>query len=140
MSAATASRWTARILQGIVIFLLLLDAFGKLAALPPVVEGTAGLGYPVRFVIVIGLIEALCVALYAVPSTSALGAVLLTGYLGGAVASHVRIESPLMTHILAPVYIGIVLWIGLLLKDERLRQLIGPRGRTERAEGGAVTA
>jgi hypothetical protein len=136
----SASRWTARILQGIVIFLLLLDAFGKLAALPPVVAGTAGLGYPVRFVVVIGLIEALCVALYAVPATSALGAVLLTGYLGGAVASHVRIESPLMTHILAPVYVGIVLWIGLLLGDERLRRMIATRGRTEPVAGGAITA
>ena len=138
----SASRWTAWILQGIVIFLLLLDAFGKLATLRPVVEGTAGLGYPVRFVVLIGLIEAVCVALYAVPATSALGAVLLTGYLGGAVASHLRIESPLMTHILAPVYIGIVLWIGLLLRDDHLRWSIGLRGRTERGEGegGAVTA
>jgi len=138
--SASRSTWASRIVRGIVIFLLLLDAFGKVAALPPVVEGTAGLGYPVRFVVVIGVIEAVCVALYAVPATSPLGAVLLTGYLGGAVASHVRIESPLMTHILAPVYIGILLWIGLLLGDERLRRLIGPRTRTEPVAEGAVTA
>jgi hypothetical protein len=136
----SASRWTAWILRGIVIFLLLLDAFGTVAALPPVVAGTASRGYPVRFVVLIGLIEALCVALYAVPATSALGAVLLTGYLGGAVASHLRIDSPLMTHILAPVYVGIVLWLGLLIGDERLRQLIGRRRPTERAAGGTVTA
>lgn len=136
----SASRWTARIVRGIVIFLFLLDTFGKVAALPPVVEGTARLGYPVRFVVVIGLVELLCVALYAVPTTSALGAVLLTGYLGGAVASHLRIDDPVMTHILAPVYMGIVLWIGLLVRDERLRRLIGRRGRTERVAGGAVTA
>lgn len=120
-----ASRWTSRIIRGIVIFLLLLDAYGKLAALPPVIAGTASLGYPVRFVVTIGIIEAVCVALYAVPKTSALGAVLLTGYLGGAVASHLRIESPLMTHILSPVYIGILLWIGLLLGDRQLRHAIG---------------
>ena len=71
MSASRAT-WASRIVRGIVIFLLLLDAFGKVAALPPVVEGTAGLGYPVRFVVVIGVIEAVCVALYAVPAPSPL--------------------------------------------------------------------
>ena len=75
-------RWAARLLRGLVILLLLVDAFGKLAGVVPVVEGTARLGYPVGFVLVIGLLELLCTIAYAVPRTAAVGAVLLTGYLG----------------------------------------------------------
>ena len=115
-------RWAARLLRGLVILLLLVDAFGKLAGVVPVVEGTARLGYPVGFVLVIGLLELLCTIAYAVPRTAAVGAVLLTGYLGGAVASHLRIEDPVFTHVLSPVYMAVMIWIGALLYDDRLRR------------------
>ena len=115
-------RWAARLLRGLVILLLLVDAFGKLAGVVAVVEGTARLGYPVRFVLVIGLLELLCTLAYAVPRTAAVGAVLLTGYLGGAVASHLRIEDPVFTHVLSPVYMAVMIWIGALLDDDRLRR------------------
>jgi hypothetical protein len=119
----SARRWAARLLRGLVILLLLVDSFGKLAAVVPVVEGTARLGYPIRFVLVIGLLEFLCAIAYAVPRTSAIGAVLLTGYLGGAVASHLRIEDPVFTHVLAPIYMAVMIWTGVLLSDDRLRRV-----------------
>lgn len=119
----SARRWAARLLRGLVILLLLVDSFGKLAAVVPVVEGTARLGYPIRLVLVIGLLEFLCTIAYAVPRTSAVGAVLLTGYLGGAVASHLRIEDPVFTHVLAPIYMAVMIWTGVLLSDGRLRRV-----------------
>jgi hypothetical protein len=119
----SARRWAARLLRGLVILLLLVDSFGKLAEVVPVVEGTARLGYPIRFVLVIGLLELLCTIAYAVPRTAAVGAVLLTGYLGGAVASHLRIEDPVFTHVLSPVYMAMMIWTGVLLSDDRLRRV-----------------
>jgi hypothetical protein len=113
-----------RILTGLVVFLLLLDALGKLATLAPVIEGTGRLGYPTSLVLVIGLIECLCTIAYVIPATSVLGAILLTGYFGGAVASHVRIEDPLWTHVFSPVYMGILVWAGVVLRENRLHSLI----------------
>jgi hypothetical protein len=118
----SARRWAAHLLRGLVILLLLVDSFGKLTAVVPVVEGTARLGYPIRLVLVIGLVEFLCTIAYAVPRTAAAGAVLLTGYLGGAVASHLRIEDPVFTHVLSPIYMAVMLWTGVLLYDDRLRR------------------
>lgn len=82
------------------------------------------LGYPASTVVPIGILLLACVALYAVPRTSILGAVLLTGYLGGAVASNVRIANPLFGYTLFPVYVGVLLWLGLYLRNERLREFI----------------
>jgi len=103
---------------------LTFDSVLKVLSLRPAVEGTIALGYPVELVQRIGIAELVCVAVYLLPRTSVLGALLLTGYLGGAVATHVRISSPLATHVLFPIYVAIVLWLGLYLRDQRLRQLL----------------
>jgi hypothetical protein len=102
---------------------LAFDTILKVLRLDPAVEGTTSLGYPADSVLWIGAIELLCLVLYLVPRTAVLGAVLMTGYLGGAVATHVRISSPLLTHILFPVYVALLLWGGLYLRDPRLRAL-----------------
>ena len=103
---------------------LTFDSVLKVLSLRPAVEGTIALGYPVELVQWIGIAELVCLAVYLVPRTSVLGGLLLTGYLGGAVATHVRISSPLATHVLFPIYVAIVLWLGLYLRDQRLRQLL----------------
>ena len=116
--------WTGRSLSTIAILFLLLDSMGKLLEVPPVVAGTAELGYPVATVFPLGVILLLCVVAYAIPGTSVLGAVLLTGYLGGAIATHVRVENPLFSHTLFPVYVALVVWGGLFLREDRLRALL----------------
>ena len=121
--AVTPATITGRIVSGVIVSLLLLDAVGKLAEVAPVVEGTMRLGYPAHLVFAIGLVELLCVVAYAYPPSAIVGAVLLTGYLGGAVATHVRMESPLWTHVFSPLYAAAFVWGGLLLRDERLRAL-----------------
>ena len=113
-----------RALSGLAVVLLALDSVGKLLQAAPVIEGTTQLGYPRDIVFTLGVILLTCVVAYAIPRTSVLGAVLLTGYLGGAVATQVRVEAPLYTHILFPTYVGIVVWAGLLLRDARLRALL----------------
>lgn len=118
-----------QIISGLIALFLLADALGKVAALAPVVEGTARLGYPPRLVLVIGLIELLCTLAYLIPRSSMVGAILLTGYLGGAVATHLRVEDPLWTHALFPVYVGALVWGGLFLREARLRALIPSRSR-----------
>lgn len=121
------SVWAGRAASGLIASLLLLDSVGKLLRVPPVVEGTTALGYPASTIFAIGLIELACIVAYLVPATSAIGAVLLTGYLGGAIATHVRIASPLFTHALFPVYVAALVWGGLFLRDERVRCLISWR-------------
>ena len=86
-------------------------------------EGTAQLGYPESVIQPLGLILLACVIIYLIPRTAILGAVLLTGYMGGAIATHVRVGSPLMTHELFPIYVAALFWGGLYLRDERLRTL-----------------
>jgi len=88
------------------------------------VEAFAQLGYPVSLAFSIGILELMCLVVYVIPRTSILGAILLTGYLGGAVASNVRIDTPLFTHVLFPIYVGVFIWGGLFLRDDRLRALI----------------
>ncbi len=102
---------------------LVADAMAKVLVAGPVLESMAGLGYPLATVRGIGILLVACVALYVVRRTSVLGAVLLTGYLGGAVATHVRVENPLFSQTLFPVYLGALLWAGLYLRDARLRAL-----------------
>ena len=116
--------WTGRIVSALVIVLMLFDAGIKVLRLPAAVEGTIQVGYPASVVLPIGLVLLVCVVLYAIPRTSILGAILLTGYLGGAVATNVRISSPLLSYGLLPAYVGVLAWGGLFLRDERLRQLI----------------
>jgi hypothetical protein len=116
--------WTGRILGGIAVLFLLFDSLGKLLKVAPVVEGTLQLGYAEGVIRPIGVILLACVVTYVIPRTSILGAVLLTGYMGGAIATHVRVGSPLLTHTLFPVYVAALLWGGLFLRDERLRMLL----------------
>ena len=111
------------------VLFLLFDSTGKLFQVQPVIDGTLQLGYPRDSVFSLGLILFSCVVVYAVPRTSVLGALLLTGYLGGAVATHVRVESPLLTHVLFPTYVAVLLWSGLLLRDAQLRAFL-PMRRT----------
>jgi len=113
--------WTGRILSGLAVLFLLFDSTGKLLEVQPVIDGTRQLGYPRDIVFTLGVILASCLVVYLIPRTSVLGALLLTGYLGGAVATHVRVENPLFTHTLFPTYVAILIWGGLVLRDERLR-------------------
>jgi hypothetical protein len=105
------------------ILFMLFDAGGKLALESHVVDATTTIGYPVSAIRPIGVLALLCTILYTVPRTAILGAVLLTGFYGGAVASKIRIEGPLFSSILFGVYFGLVAWGGLYLRDERLRAL-----------------
>ena len=126
-----SSGWprTGWVLTGVAALFLAFDTVLKLAQLTPAVDGTVALGYPAHLVAVIGVIQALCLLLYLVPSTSVLGAILLTGYLGGAVATHVRIGSPLPSHTLFPIYVALLVWGGLYLRDARVRELLPVRRR-----------
>jgi hypothetical protein len=113
--------WTGRIISGLVILFLLFDAMGKIVKAAPVVEGTARVGYPVSEIVPIGITLLLCVVVYLIPRTSILGAILLTGYLGGATATMVRVQDPLF---LMPAGFGVLVWGGLYFRDEALRSLI----------------
>ena len=116
--------WTARIMSGIAVLFLVFDCAIKLIKESHAVEGTVQLGYPESSVVIIGIIETICLALYVTPRTSILGAILMTGYLGGAIATHVRLENPLFSHVLFPIYIAILLWGGLYLHDRQLQALV----------------
>jgi ABC-type transport system involved in cytochrome c biogenesis permease component len=117
-------RWAGRIVSGLPILFLLVDGVMKLVKPAPVVEGTLKLGYPETVIVPLGIVLLACTVLYAIPRTSVLGAILLTGYLGGAVATHVRVGDPLFSHVLFPVYLGVLIWLGLCLRDDRLRALV----------------
>jgi hypothetical protein len=113
-------QWTGRVLSTLAVLFLLMDGVMKVLRLPVVVEATARLGYPDSSIQLIGWIVLVCTALYVVPPTAPLGAVLLTGFLGGAVATNLRVGNPLFSHILFPVYLGAVVWAGLLLRRPQL--------------------
>ena len=119
--------WAGYILSAIPILFLLMDSVGKFLKPEPVVTGTVELGYSESVIIPLGIVLLICTLLYAVPQTAILGAILLTGYLGGAVATHVRVGSPLFTHILFPLYLGVFIWLGLYLRDRRLRGIVPMR-------------
>jgi DoxX-like family len=119
--------WASRIVRALTVLFLLVDTIVKVLRLPPAVEGTVRLGYPESTVLGIGIIELVCLVVYLIPRTSILGAILLTGYLGGAVATHVRIGSPLLSHTLFPIYVGMLIWLALFLRDDRLRTLLPVR-------------
>jgi hypothetical protein len=121
-----ATLWTGRVLSTLAVLFLLMDAVFKFVhPLPPqVVQATAQLGLPEGLVFGIGVLLLLCTVLYALPWTAFLGAVLLTGYLGGAVAMHVRVGNPLFSHVLFPVYLGALLWAGLTLREPHLRAVL----------------
>jgi hypothetical protein len=116
--------WTGRILSGVVIVFLVADAIMKLVPLDVVVETQANLGIAADLARPLGVLLLACTALYAIPRTALLGAILLTGYLGGAIAIHLRAGSPLFSHLLFGLYLGLMVWGGLYLRDERLRALL----------------
>ncbi len=116
--------WAGRILSGLVVLFLIPDAIIKFIKPAPVIDAFARLGWPMSTSVTLGILLLLCTALYAIPRTSVLGAVLLTAYLGGAVATHLRVGDPLFSHVLFPTYLGIMLWLGLYLREGRLRALI----------------
>lgn len=125
MEAISAAQvWTGRILSGIAVAFLVFDAVGKLMRVEPVVEGTVKLGYRADSVVTVGLLLLAGVVLYVVPRTSLLGAIYLAAYLGGAVATHYRVGSPLLSHVLFPVYVALLLWGGLALRTPRLASLL----------------
>ena len=119
--------WTGGILRGVAILFLLFDGVIHLMVIAPVVESFNQLGYPVDAAVALGVIELICLDLYVIPRTSFVGAIMLTGYLGGAVATQLRIHAPLFSTALFPLYIGILVWGGLYLRNERLRALISLR-------------
>jgi hypothetical protein len=121
--------WAGRIMSGIVVLFLVFDATIKLMVIDPVVKGMAELGYPVSLAPMIGIILLICTAVYVIPRTAPLGAMLLTGYLGGAVASQLRIGKPLLGYTLFPIYVAVLAWGGLYLRDSRVRALFAPRAR-----------
>ena len=127
MPTSNASVWIGRVLSGLAVFFLLFDGVVKffLEKLPPeAVAAITSLHWPLEKMPLVGTILLICVLIYLIPRTSVLGAVLLTGYLGGAVASHVRVGNPLFSHTLVPIYVAVFIWLGLYLRDARVRHLI----------------
>jgi hypothetical protein len=128
-STSKAELIAGRIMTGLVVAFLLFDSVCKLLKLPFVIEGTIKLGYPEHVIVGLGVVLLISTLAYLVPATSLLGAILLTGYLGGAVATHVRVDDALFSHVLFPVYVGALLWGGLFLRDARIRELLPLRRR-----------
>jgi hypothetical protein len=112
------------VISGLVILFLLFDGIGKIAQPEEVVSSTVELGYNPDVLTGLGILLLISTILYALPQTAFWGALLLTAYLGGAVATHVRVGNPLFSHTLFPVYMGILLWLGLYLRSHLLRQLV----------------
>lgn len=124
MDISRKAQITGRILSGIAVLFLLFDAIGKLLRPTAVIEGTTQLGWPVSVILPLGIIQVICLIAYLIPRTSVLGAVLWTGYLGGAIATHLRIGHPLFSHTLFPIYVAALLWAGLWLRDRRTRAML----------------
>jgi hypothetical protein len=118
------SLWAGWIITALVALFLTFDGVTKVIQLPAVMEATAKAGYPTNLIFPIGVVLLVCTALYLIPSTSILGAILLTGYLGGAVEANLRAGSPIFSLVLLPVYFGVLVWAGIYLRDDRLRALI----------------
>ena len=116
--------WAGHILSGIPVLFLLMDGVMKFIQPAPVLEATTQLGIDVSLIVTLGATLLACTALYLIPRTSILGAILLTGYLGGAIQSHLRVGNPLFSHVLFPVYLGVMLWAGLYLRNESLRKAL----------------
>lgn len=111
-------------ISGLMVAFLLLDSVMKFTRPAPVLEASAHMGLPEPLIAPVGFVLLVCTILYAVPRTAILGALLLTGYLGGAVMANFRVGDPLFGHVLFPVYFGVLVWGGLVLRDRRLRALL----------------
>jgi len=126
-TVSTRRLWTGRVLSGLGALFMLFDGVIHILKITPVVDAFAQLGFPLGTSRALGVIEIICVAIYLLPSTSVLGAILLTGYLGGAIATQVRVGAPLFSTTLFPIYVALFLWGGLYFRDERVRSLIPVR-------------
>lgn len=130
MARKTTSKsavWTGRVLSGLAVSFLLFDGIIKffMDKLPPeAIEAGASIQWPMEKMPLVGTILLVCLLLYVIPRTAVLGAILLTGYLGGAIASHVRVSNPLFSHTLFPFYIAVLIWVGLYLRDARARNVL----------------
>lgn len=121
---ARAALWTGRVLSGLGVLFMTADGGAKvLDLIPPEAKAANSLGWSDHSFPVIGAIALLCTALYLIPRTALLGAILLTGYFGGAIASHLRLDNPLLSHTLFPIYIAALFWVGLYLRDPRVSAL-----------------
>ena len=129
LSAAPAAvsgkaRWAGRILSGIAVLFLTFDLSFKIFPASEAVEATTQLGWPAHHLPTLGIIEIACLVLYLIPRTAPLGAILWTGYLGGAIATHLRVDNPLLSHTIFPIYVAALIWGGLYLRDTRVRALL----------------
>lgn len=138
MNAATSAdvapwRWRLGLgLSGIATLFFVVDAAGKLLQLEPVLKGTVELGWPATALVPLGVLLLVGAMLYAIPRTSVLGAIYLTGFLGGAIATHYRIGSPLFTHVLFGAYVAAIMWSGLVLRYPALLAALAPSGPGQR--------
>ena len=126
-SLSKKSLWAGRILTGLVAAFLGFDAVIHIMKPAPVVEAFAKLGFPIRYAVPLGIIELVCIFLYVIPATSILGAIFLTGYLGGAIAVQLPTGNSLFGEVLFPIYIAVFLWGGIYLRDARLRTMVPVR-------------
>ena len=124
LATANRSLWAGRVLSALGALFLLFDGVIHVLKITPVVEAFAQLGYPLGVSVTLGVIEIVCVILYLIPRTAVFGAILLTGYLGGAVATQVRVGAPLFSTALFPTYVALLIWGGLYLRDDAVRALI----------------
>ena len=123
---STRMRWAGRALTGVAVLFLAFDMAIKFAGVKEAVEGTVQAGFQPYHLPILGALQFACLVVYLVPRTAPLGAVLWTGYLGGAIATQLRLGAPLFTHLLFPVYVAALLWAGLYLRDARVRALARP--------------
>ena len=127
VAVSKKSSWAGRILSILIVLLMLFDGISKVMKPASIVQGFAHAGWPASLVVAIGVIALVCAALYAIPRTSILGAILLTGYLGGATASNLRIGMPMII-VFSPVILGVLAWVALFLREPRLRVLVPLKG------------
>jgi hypothetical protein len=129
-SVSKASLWTGRVISDVVVLFLLFDGITKLLKVQQVVDATIRIGFPVTTIVGIGITLLVCTAIYAIPKTSILGVILLTGYLGGATAAQLRAGSPVF-ETLFPIIFGVLAWLGIYLREQRLRALLPLRNTAE---------
>ena len=127
-------RWAGRIISGLLAVFFALDGAMKLVRPAPAMEAFVRSGWPASLSVTLGVVLLASTAVYLVPRTAILGAVLLTGYLGGAVATNLPLQNPIFSHTLFPVYFGVLLWLALWLRDERLRGVLASRERSSNWE------
>ena len=123
-ATSTRARWAGRVVTGLAVAFLLFDTTIKLLAAKEALDGTVQLGWQPHHLPILGAIELVCLALYLIPRTAPIGALLWTGYLGGAIATHLRLDNPLLSHVLFPTYVAALIWGGLYLRDARVRALV----------------